>query len=451
MNKILLITCFLGLVALVLMNVGCVANQQYRKSYDPADPSLPGPDVTNAVIESVPGVYSLGFVEFDDQGWFWPTNPANKVLQKNAVLQMIRNEAGFGSSNQCGVIMVLFVHGWKNNAAYENTNVGTFRSVLKQLSEVEHSTSAKEGRNPRKLIGIYAGWRGLSESIEPFKELSFWGRKNAAQRVGSYGAMTELMMDLELLQRSSNESLPTNAAQTKLIIVGHSFGADVVYNALSQIITERFVDTIETNRVNVAVLKPLGDQVILLNPAFEAARVYDLKQLARSVTNYSADQRPVLSIFQSKGDWATHYVFPVGQCLGTLGQSYQSPFQKESNHRTVGWFQPFLTHELIYDTNAAAVLKPDGINDAMATKTLRPAGQAGDAAANIKAQRKIWHEGTSETNVFGSCVLRSVKDYQAHNPILVVSVDTQIMKDHNDIANPVLINFLQEYIPFCDN
>jgi hypothetical protein len=365
---------------------------------------------------------------------------------------MIRNEAGLDdATNPCGVIMVLFVHGWKNNAAYDNTNVETFRSVLKQLGEVENSSSPTAGRKPRKLIGIYAGWRGLSETIEPFKELSIWGRKNASERVGGCGAMTEWLVDLELLQKSSNASLPTNAAPTKLIIVGHSLGADVVYNALSQIITERFVDTIETNRVNVAVLKPLGDQVILLNPAFEAARVYDLKQLARSVTNYSPEQRPVLSIFTSQGDWATHYVFPVGQYVGTFAQSYRSNFQEKANLQTAGWFAPFLTHELIYDTNAAAVLKPAGINDAMGTKTLRPGAKAPDAAANIKVQRKIWRTGTSETNVFGNCVLKSVNDYRAHNPILVVSVDTKIMKDHDDIANPVLINFLQEYIPFCDN
>jgi hypothetical protein len=30
-----------------------------------------------------------------------------------------------------------------------------------------------------------------------------------------------------------------------------------------------------------------------------------------------------------------------------------------------------------------------------------------------------------------------------------VSVDKKIMKDHDDIDNPVLINFLGEYILFC--
>jgi hypothetical protein len=68
-------------------------------------------------------------VEFDDQGWFW--NPR----QKNVIEQMIRSEAGIGQSNPVPVIMVLFVHGWKNNAAYNNTNVMTFKSVLNQLPE----------------------------------------------------------------------------------------------------------------------------------------------------------------------------------------------------------------------------------------------------------------------------------------------------------------------------
>jgi len=37
------------------------------------------------------------------------------------------------------------------------------------------------------------------------------------------------------------------------------------------------------------------------------------------------------------------------------------------------------------------------------------------------------------------------------DPFLIVSVDKKIMKDHDDIANPVIINFLGEFILFCQS
>jgi hypothetical protein len=102
---------------------GCTLNRPYRLGFNPTDPTLPGPNPTNSPIEVAPG-YSLGFVEFDDQGWFWD------VTQKTNVEKLIRKECGLGTSNESAVIMVLFVHGWKNNAAFSNSNVGTFRTVL---------------------------------------------------------------------------------------------------------------------------------------------------------------------------------------------------------------------------------------------------------------------------------------------------------------------------------
>jgi len=437
------------IICLVLgLTVGCAGNRPYRTGFNTADPTQPGPDPTNTVIEVTPD-YKMGFVEFDDQGWFW------EPKQKEAVEQLIRQECGIGASQESAVIMVLFVHGWKNNAAFDNGNVETLRTVLKQLNDLESVFSQKESRPARKLVGIYAGWRGLSIKSDYFpiplgKETTIWSRKIAAQRVGGYGAMTELLMDLEAVQKTSNNSLATNAAKTKLIIVGHSLGADAVYNALSQIVTERFVDTIKQSPGEL--LKPLGDQVILLNPAFEAARFYDLEQLARSVTDYAPNQRPVLSVFQSEGDWATHDFFPIGQRIATIFQRHRSGFQKKANLTSVGWFEPFVTHELNYGTNAPGS-STASTSPVTANHGLRTRDKLTGAASNIISQRSLWRASTTQlsTNVFGNCMLTSKPNYRPRNPIVVVSVSKQIMKDHDDIGNPVLINFLQEYIPFCDD
>ncbi len=323
--------------ALFLLFVGCTSNEQYRTSLTPCNPALAGTNSTSTAIETNLD-YKLGFVEFDDQGWFWATN------QVKAVEQMIQTEAGIGQTkNTNGIVIVLFVHGWKDNAAYDNAGVVTFRSILEQLNNAEQ---AQTNHPAREVVGVYAGWRGLSAELEPFKELSFWERKNTAHKVGGYGAMAQLLVELETLQQASNDSLETNvlatnASRTELIIIGHSFGGAAVYTAISQIVTERYVDTVERGEP----LNPLGDQVILLNPAFEASRFYDLYQMAISTGQYPTNQRPVLSVFTSKGDWATHYAFPIGRFFSTMFENNRDPQQKAANREAVGWFRPFITHD----------------------------------------------------------------------------------------------------------
>src|ERR1043166_9006413 len=240
--------------ALVLFTVGCASNRPFRTRLIPCDTTSSNADCTKAVIETTPD-YKLGVVEFDDQGWFWDRE------QLKTVENMIQTEAGISQSNNAeGIVIVLFVHGWKNNAAYRNDNVEMFRAMLKDLKSAEQIQSGLDKQNTRKIVGVYAGWRGLSAEWEPFKELSFWERKNTAHKIG-HGAMTELLADLENIQKASNKTLRPDSPRTELIIVGHSFGGAAVYSAISQIVTERFVDTIKHGRP----LKPLGDVVILLN------------------------------------------------------------------------------------------------------------------------------------------------------------------------------------------
>jgi hypothetical protein len=423
----------------VLFAVGCTSNKPFRTNFTPCNPTQAGADCTNAVIESTPD-YKLGFVEFDDQGWFWDTN------QVKAVEQMIRTEAGINQTNNAqGIVIVLFVHGWKNNAAYDNDNVEMFRNILKQLGTAE---TIQTNHPTRKVVGIYAGWRGLSAMLEPFKELSFWERKNTAHKVGGYGAMTELLVDLETLQQAGNDSLAANAPRTELIIVGHSFGGAAVYSAISEIVTERFVDTVKHGEP----LKPLGDQVILLNPAFEASRLYSLNQMAISIGQYPTNQRPALSIFTSKGDWATHYAFPIGRFFSTMFEKNRDDQQKHANRDAVGWFTPFVTHDLVYNTNAEALASGNSTFNLTTKKhELHAPDKLQSSINNVHTQRAKWHPNnvTAATYYFDDSILKPRWNYRPGDPFLIVSVDKKIMKDHDDITNPVLINFLGEFMLFC--
>jgi hypothetical protein len=427
---------------LLFFTAGCASNRPFRTSFAPCDTTRTNAVCAKASIEVTPD-YKLGFVEFDDQGWFWDR------AQLGAVEKMLKTEAGIGQTNNAeGIVIVLFAHGWKNNAAYNNENVEMFRAVLTELGKAEQNQNGPDQHPPRKIVGVYAGWRGLSAKWEPFKELSFWERKNTAHKIG-YGAITELLADLESIQEASNQTIRAGGPRTDLIILGHSFGGAAVYSAISQIVTERFVDTVERGQP----LKPVGDVVILLNPAFEASRHYNLNELAVSISHYPEAQRPVLAVFTSKGDWATHYAFPIGRFFSTMFEKnrHDKP-QAAANRDAVGWFRPFITHDLLYDTNAtASATGHSTFSPSTRIHELHNRQKLRESIQNVHVQRQKWHPNAPNPAVysFDDCLLQPHSTYRAGDPFMIVSVDKKVMSGHNDIANPVLINFPREFILFC--
>lgn len=437
-----------------LTMTGCTSNTPFHTHFAMSATNPPDP---GAVIEDH-GDYKLGFVEFDDQGSFYNYDQldfVNKMIRVEGGLPLVPGPRSQPASAPVitprGIILVAFVHGWKDNASSTCGCVGAVRDILRQLSQGEKARALLHPEFPaRRVVGVYVGWRGLSATVEPFVELSFWGRKDAAHRVGGYGGLTQLLVGLEGIQKDSDAVLEAGSLRSELIIIGHSFGGAAVYSALSQIITERFAQALH----NKERLKPLGDQVILLNPAFEAQRHFDLDQMARAIRQYPhQDQRPVLSIFTSKGDWATHYAFPLGQFFATPFVNDRTPEESAANLDAVGWHVPFETHALDFRTNGSVPASYSSAGLAVATTQptspeLKPLQQS---LTNIRSLRSKWDpdRGVPQTYEFDQCVLRPLDGFKPGDPFLVVSMDTRIMSGHTDITNPVLNHFVWEYIQFC--
>jgi len=149
-----------------------------------------------------------------------------------------------------GVIIVAFAHGWKHNAAWDDGNVQAFRTVLSELQALEITNSTRLAIPPRKVIGVYLGWRGLSQTWAGLKELTFWERKRTAHAVGQ-GAVSEALVELEEIRKRSRiqhkEEESRNMRQpTMLIVVGHSFGGAVVYSAIAPLLQEHLIDVIDS-------------------------------------------------------------------------------------------------------------------------------------------------------------------------------------------------------------
>ena len=432
----------LTVAAVGIFLIGCTAERQYRTDERPQvyNPN-PNPP-PKAIVEVAPN-YTVGYVEFDDQGWLYGTNRFRTEMQMDAVLSRFSEE-----SKTNGLLIVTFVHGWKHNASGGDSNVLMFHKVLNELGAMEKWLGTKQHRPARRIVGVYVGWRGLSASVEPFEELSFWDRKNTAEQVG-HGAVIELLSNLEGLRTQGNRQYKSEIAQnkrmsTKLIVVGHSFGGDIVYSAVAPILTERMVENYDADG-HPQSPRTLGDLVILINPAFEAARFETVQRLATTKV-FPPNTNCTLAVFTSTADWATGLAFPAGRHLSTLFDTYEKHIdQAKANVTAVGHYQPYINYDLkTIDRSSSAKASAS-----MTNEVSRSASADQVVAVRKQVQARAKHL-TATTNdliyTFSHCQLLARPDCVRNDPVFNVAVDPNIIPSHDSIDRPVFIRFLSEFL-----
>ncbi|WP_062381579.1 hypothetical protein [Pseudomonas abietaniphila] len=379
-----------------------------------------------------PGDYFLGFVEFNDQGDLWQRQGME------AVLNHLNTEAAAKD-----LLIVVFVHGWHHSAKEGDPNINTFRSVLADLALAE----AASGRPAREVAGVYVGWRGDSLALGPVNNVTFWDRKNTAEKVG-HGQVTELLSRIELIKRTqdskardaafeikrkrsagSAQSTDENrcgklvaagqevTSQTKLVVIGHSFGGLVVQSSIGQILEDRAIRTKGGDYGCQLDVEGFGNLVVLINPAFEAQRYSGLHDIASHRIWFPPQQLPVEVILTSKADDATGVLFPLGRRFNTV---FERDGWDKKNLTTVGHYQPYITHELY----KAAPGQPE-------SQPLMKAWSAGG-------------QPSSRLTIAGLTLQRT--QLGDRNPYMNVSVSGDLIKDHNDIGEPQIIEFLKQMI-----
>jgi hypothetical protein len=341
------------------------------------------------------------------------------------------------------LLIVVFVHGWHHSAEEGDGNIKTFRTVLANVAVAE----AASGRTAREVAGVYVGWRGDSLALGPINNVTFWDRKNTAEKVG-HGEVTELLSRIELIKRTrdsmardaafeaksksdagSKQSTEENrcakliaagqdvTSQTKLVVIGHSFGGLVVQTSIGQILEDRAIRTKGGDYGCQLDVEGFGNLVVLINPAFEAQRYSGLHDIASHRTWFPPQQLPVEVILTSKADDATGVLFPLGRRINTV---FERDGWDKKNLTAVGHYQPYITHEL-YKAEPA---KPD-------TRPLMKAWAAGG-----QPSKRLTIAGlTLERTQLGD-----------RNPYMNVSVNGDLIKNHNDIGEPQIIEFLKQMI-----
>lgn len=395
----------------------------------------------------------MAFVEYDDFG-----NLFNRGQLQGAV--DAANE--FAAS---GGTVLVYVHGWHNDAADGTRDVSHFRELIKRASEIDlKSRSGRDGAG--RVLGIYVGWRGDSIASDGWTAplsylLTFWNRKDAAHQIGASGGVYELFARLTAIRKSHDRS--------RLLIHGHSFGGALVHSAFSSSIVDQII---QDGSATVSEPAPVADLVLIVNPAFEAMRLRPQFDLARS-QEYKPALPPRLVVLTTEADWATGTTFPIGRRLGTLFSAYADAQGRKENIKAVGHHLPMITHQLAKAEGEECAVRPESIVLDMRSTALSGPAVIESLDAIIDAtrsslciQRRVFEDTPPlmlrRCDKAGDCSAVAGEHFIARGPvaqgyvpyrlpIMNIRTTADVSGGHSDIRTHALENFVIQLMVLAIN
>jgi hypothetical protein len=230
-------------------------------------------------------------------------------------------------------LVVWYVHGWKHNAREDDSDFKAFRMLIEALD----SQQRELGANGRHVVGVYIGWDG-AVGASFLQNLTFWNRKRAADRISQSAVLTRIFASAKYARRQAKAEF---TSRDLTIMMGHSFGARILYSATSQVLIDE-VQRRHPGRTGGSYAPIAGqvDLILLLNPAFEASMFTAMHAIRRSKwwEAINQEQKPLMLAIATDNDWATGRAFPLGQYL---------EFARRKRQRvTLGNYEAYITHTL---------------------------------------------------------------------------------------------------------
>lgn len=246
---------------------------------------------------SEPDRYDLAFVEIRDNG------REHAPDQLRTLHTALRDKDKAGQQN----VVVTFVHGWRHDAGIRDGDIQKFRMVLGYTRAALNSRCIDSGAYCNaSLTGVYLSWRGRSFAepalgadggMNPFGLGAFptiWDRKDKSDALAK-GPESTMSQVLATIQQPLSLS-PGNPKADKMLVIGHSLGG----NILASVMEGRAIKAIDRHSLptpgadNARAMPPLlGDLVVLLNPASEAANWTSIQRRMRQRADLSDDQNQV--------------------------------------------------------------------------------------------------------------------------------------------------------------
>ena len=428
--------CLVLIVLILSVLLGaCAHNKIYRGELSNCTSDSLDNCENHAIAQYFPNTnkeFHIGFVEFDDQGQLRDRKQMNEIIDTYLPISVSDD-----------VIFVAFVHGWHHSAAPGDSYVESFKQLLAQVSHKEYVASQQDKRAKSKVLGVYIGWRGDSIVLPILKQTTFWERKNTARNIGLQGGVTEVLIKLHKIVhvKATIETSNPKSHNSRMVIIGHSFGGEVVYTAIQQqVMAASFVDSGRYKK-DQEKTRGLGDLIVLMNPAFEALRfstAFDMSQ--ENCGRNWKNQPPRLVVLTSEADKATRYIFPPSRGASVLFESHEdlnrqictkdgkaklTISESEADRTTVGHFKPYRTHELT----------------PLQDKTIRKSD------INYRSLKTAWLGQSFGSQIdFGDVSLTHLGRTDPFNPYLNIYVDGSLMKNHGDIWGKEVIGFIRDLI-----
>jgi hypothetical protein len=277
--------------------------------------------------------YYLSFVEFQESGRLAEKGFDGSVLEASQ-LEVLEEHL----SRQKNNYVLVFIHGWRRDARIGDENVANARVYAAYTASALDYRCKTTGRYcDYTVTAVFVGWRGArvdERAIEAFADryLGFLGSAVSGTFkavVGNFPAMLTLFDRKPISEkiapsvvaslRHIDGLLKRHNSETadRLIVIGHSLGGNILASGLNS----AFIDQIRNHKRGEILHSPLGDLVVLLNPAAEARKwtslqhemrlavhfpentIYPDKQDKIDLDYYAANQPPIYVSITSAFSW----------------------------------------------------------------------------------------------------------------------------------------------------
>ena len=287
--------------------------------------------------------YDLAFLEFQEDGKPYalrvPCDPAADACADEGQGPVRRD-----ASSQLTVLLdrlrsagphyvLVFIHGWRHDASLGDENVGNLRHYAAHAAHFLADRTVPGATVP-KVTAVFVGWRGARTDETWLKRRfghlgSMIGALSAVGTLFDRKPVSEAVAPAVLAGlRAIEETIgiagplppgaPTPPANpNRMIVFGHSLGGNLLAVALK----DDLIKGVMRHAPAQYMLPPLGDLVVLINPASEATKWTDVQRAVwtriatsraerRPVEDYVAshdffrrDQRPLVVAVTAARDW----------------------------------------------------------------------------------------------------------------------------------------------------
>ena len=330
-------------------------HQRLHEPFKTADKSTYDCAIQNHVNQSVN--YDLAFLEFNNAGALIAPGQW-RALKKHLEAQE-------------NVNVLVFVHGWRNDAHIGSQDVERFHTLLSLSANYAQQRNVA-GKTPSKTIGIFIGWQGRvideksdandpdrgslqSKALDKLAIPTILSRKPRSDAIAK--PIGQKILDIETLVKGAAGEKHNN----KLIILGHSLGGNILIQGLSDKLVERIAAS-----QSAAHIRGVGDLVLLINPASQARHFFAVQQAAFANRTPPFGSPVVVSLTAAKyfnqvaktsqkWDTAVGEYLPLALRLLTLNTGQPEDIQSIGNYLPITALRPQDSAHTITSVNQRGV------------------------------------------------------------------------------------------------